>query len=288
MEPTILTDHRSWLGENPLWHPGEACLYWTDAGTGEILRYDPESDAVECVYEGERVGGFTVQGDGSLLLFGFDRAVELAADGTARTVLESVPEGGRFNDVIADPRGRVFCGVMHDDGRPGALYRLDRDGTVDRVVPDVLASNGLGFSPDREYLYYTDTNAYEIYRFSYDETTGRLSDRELFARVAEDGPGKPDGMVVDGTGDVWSARWNGYCLVRYRPDGSERARYDFPVRKVTSLTFGGPDYGTAYVTTARRNTDSAQLDPEPEAGATFGLEPAVDGFEPFRSRIGLE
>ena len=68
-----------------------------------------------------------------------------------------------------------------------------------------------------------------------------------------DAPGEeggPDGMTVDAEGCVWSARWGGSCLVRYRPDGTEERSIEFPAKKVSSVIFGGPDYADIYVTTA--------------------------------------
>ena len=36
---------------------------------GEMFRYYPQTDTYEQIYSGEPVGGFTIQEDGSLLLF---------------------------------------------------------------------------------------------------------------------------------------------------------------------------------------------------------------------------
>ena len=59
-----------------------------------------------------------------------------------------------------------------------------------------------------------------------------------------------NGMTVDAAGDVWSARWDGGCLVHYRPDGTEAQRIPFPVRKVSSITFGGEGWDGALPTLA--------------------------------------
>jgi len=40
----------------------------------------------------------------------------------------------------------------------------------------------------------------------------------------------PDGMTVDAQGYIWSARWGGWCLVRYTPQGVEERRIRFPGR----------------------------------------------------------
>ncbi len=56
--------------------------------------------------------------------------------------------GSRYNDVIADPRGRVFCGAMSTEQGKGSLYRLDLDGSINRLLPDIGCSNGMAFTPD--------------------------------------------------------------------------------------------------------------------------------------------
>ena len=288
MQPELIADYACVVGEGPLWHPDERRLYWTDIDTARLFRYDPASGVHEMVLEGVTVGGFTVQADGSLLLFGDRGAVTVRRpDGTLEPLIEEIPDEreSRFNDVIADPAGRVFCGTMPDaTGRPGRLYRLDADGTLTVLLEGIGCSNGMGFTPDRRGMYYTDSARREIYRFRYDATTGALSNQRLFVRTPED-EGVPDGLTVDADGNVWSARWDGACLVCYAPDGVERRRIAFPVKKVSSVTFADTNDRTdMYVTTAggdQKETDGAH------AGALFRLNLDVRGGPEFVSRIGL-
>lgn len=65
----IVADYACETGENPLWHEREQRLYWTDIPPGRLFRYDPKSEKHEQCYEGRPVGGFTIQMDGSLLLW---------------------------------------------------------------------------------------------------------------------------------------------------------------------------------------------------------------------------
>ena len=102
--------------------------------------------------------------------------------------------------------------------------------------------------------------------------------------------GYPDGMTVDSDGCVWSAFWNGGRIVQYGPDGTERRRISFPARKVSSVTFGGPDYDTMYVTTALGPGEGEPGTREtegPSAGAVFRLRTDAVGVPEFRSRIHL-
>ena len=69
MDVEIVAQYQCELGEGPLWHPMEKCLYWTDIEGGRLYRYDRQSGEHGVVYEGRPVGGFTYQADGALLLF---------------------------------------------------------------------------------------------------------------------------------------------------------------------------------------------------------------------------
>ena len=285
MQPEMIADDHCETGEGPLWHPTEKRVYWTDIPAGHVFRYDPATGMHEICYTGDVVGGFTVQEDGSLLFFMEKGAVKTWRDGELATVIDEIPDERetRFNDVIADPEGRVFCGTMPTPERPGRLYRLDTDGTLHLILDEVGISNGMGFTEDRRTMYFTDTPTLNIYRFDYDRLTGDISNREVFARAAED-DGMPDGMTVDALGYVWSARWDGHCLVRYTPHGVEDRRITFPVKKVSSLTFGGADYTDIYVTTAGGHIKHEDGE---HAGALFRLNLGIRGVEEFYSRIGL-
>lgn len=285
MKPELIADYACRTGEGPLWHPDEQKLYWVDIPNGRIFRYDPATDTHEQCYDGEVVGGFTVQADGALLLFMKKGAVKIWREGQLTTVVDEIPEerDSQFNDVIADPAGRVFCGTMPTKDRLGRLYRLDTDGTMTKLLDEIGCSNGMGFTPDRKGMYYTDSPKLEIYLFDYDGATGAITNQRVFVRTSED-EGVPDGMTVDAEGYVWSARWDGNCLVRYAPDGTEDQRIQFPAKKVSSVIFGGEDYTDIYVTTAggdKKETDG------PDAGALFRVNLGIRGVPEFRSKVGL-
>jgi len=285
MEPELIADYECVTGEGPLWHPGEQRLYWCDIPQGRLFRYDPATSAHEMCYEGEVVGGFTVQADGALLFFMARGAVKIWREGELTTVIEEIPgeRETRFNDVIADLAGRVFCGTMSTPQRSGRLYRLDTDGALTCLLEGIGCSNGMGFTPDRRQMYHTDSRKREIYLYDYDQETGDIANQRLFVRTPED-EGVPDGMTVDAEGYVWSARWDGGCLVRYAPNGREERRIAFPARKVSSVTFGGADYTDIYVTTAGGNRKAEE---GPGAGALFCLRLGVRGVPEFYSRVGL-
>ena len=282
-QPELIADYACETGENPLWHPIERRLYWCDIPNGRLFRYDPATDTHEQCHQGRPVGGFTIQADGSLLLFMDRGTIALWRDGN---VTEVVPEiaaerATRFNDVIADPRGRVFCGTMSSDESKGRLYRLDLDGSLHLLLEGIGCSNGMAFTLDHKGLYYTDSFAHEIYLFDYNVENGALSNQRVFARFSE-ADGLPDGATLDAAGHLWSALWDGTCIVRLLADGKIDKKIMLPARKASSLTFGGEDYSDIYITTAGGNTKEAD---GPLAGALFRIKAQTPGIPEFFSRI---
>lgn len=285
MQPERIADTQDLCGENPLWHPEEQRLYWVDIPKGRLYRCDPATGSQACCFEGPQIGGFALQDDGALLLFMAKGAVGIWRESGLETVIEELPEERetRFNDVIADPEGRVFCGTMPAPDRLGRLYRLDPDGSLRILLEGIGCSNGMGFTTDREGLYYIDTPTRNIYLFDYDRTSGDITNQRVFATLPEGG-GAPDGMTVDAEGCLWVALWGGGAVVRFSPEGEAIARVALPAEKITCPTFGGPGYRSLYVTTAGGDTRSETW---PGAGALFRFTPPAPGVPEFRSRIGL-
>ena len=285
MIPELMADYRCETGEGPLWHPMERQVYWSDIPQGRIFRLNPFSRRHEQIYEGRIVGGYTIQSDGSLLLFMDRGSVAVWRDGKLEYLVNEM-EGetdNRFNDVAADPAGRVFCGTMPTDTRSATLYRMDTDGSITTVLEGVGLSNGIGFSPDQKQMYYTDSLARKIYIFDYDINSGDITNQLVFVETPDDGS-NPDGMTVDAEGYVWGARWDGSSLYRYNPDGEQVVQIQFPAKKISSVIFGGVDLTDMYVTTAGGGNKAEE---GPGAGGLFRLNVGVQGKPEFLSRVGL-
>jgi D-xylono/L-arabinono-1,4-lactonase len=284
--PELIADYGCVCGEIPIWHPDEKCLYWADVPTGRLFRYDPAARKHEMVWQGENIGGIALQADGSLLLLMENCIVRSWRNGAATVLVEKAPPGeekGRWNDCIADPEGRLYCGTLPTEERKGNLYRLDRDGTYTRMVEGVGCTNGLAFTPDLRGLYYADSATREIFLFDYHRDTGALTNKRVFLHLPES-LGAPDGLTVDAKGHLWVAVWAGSCMVRYTPRGEESERIYFTGKLVSCPAFGGGDYRELYVTTAGGDN---KKDNGAGAGALFRVRPGVKGVPEFRTRIKL-
>ena len=283
--PTLapVANYHCRVGENPLWDEREGRLYWVDIESGRLFRVDHASGEHECFYRDKAmIGGFSFQDDGSLLLFEVDCIAVLSKDGKRRVVATNIDSGmSRFNDVIADPEGRVFAGTIGKTDESGGLYRVDRDGRVTTLWKGTGCANGMGFTPDLQRFYWTCSTTRVIYVADYERATGALANRREFYRASPD-EGIPDGMTVDQGGSLWSARWGGSALLRIGTNARLLESIAFPVPSVSSATFGGPNLDTLYVTTA-----GGQVDDDAADGTLYRCKVIVPGAVEFRSRIQL-
>jgi len=287
--PEVVVDLPTQTGEGPVGDDRRHVVFWLDIPPGRLYRYDPATGANDLIYQHDAmIGGTTLQDDGTMLLF-CSRGTILHLDpdtGQTSTIVGSIEaeHDSRFNDVEAAPDGGVFCGTMASKDHKARLYRLAPDGSLTLLFDDLGLSNGIGFSPDRRTMYHVDTNTRITWAMDYDEQTGATSDRR---KLIENPPGEgyPDGMTVDAEGDLWIARWDGRSLYRHTPEGECTGRVRFPVRKVSSVAFGGENFADAYVSTAA--PDGRSKDEGEQAGSLFKVRLPATGKPPFRSRVGL-
>lgn len=200
------------------------------------------------------------------------------------------PEAGaqlpmRMNDGACDPAGRFWAGSMAYDATPaaGALYRVDDDGTVTRVLTGISIPNGPAFSRDGTVMYFTDTATRRINAYPVDPATGALGTPRQFARIES---GTPDGMSVDGEDHLWVAVFGSGEVHRYDPDGSLDRVLALPARQPTSVTLTpGPSGTRLIVTTASYGLDQ----PTDEDGAVFMTDVDIPAgpTHPYRPSVTL-
>jgi sugar lactone lactonase YvrE len=270
---------RNQLGEGPLWQSIEQALYWVDIHAGCFFRLDPGTGEHERVDVGLPIGCLGFRKAGGLVLgtkegFAFweptAEALQFVVDP------EADKPDTRFNDGAVDPQGRFWAGTL---GREAgcALYRLDPDLSVHTMEPGITVSNGIGWSPDHQTMYYTDSAPRMIYAYDYDPATGAIANRRPFVHTPDE-PGVPDGLAVDSEGFIWSARWDGWKVTRYDPEGKVEREIPIPVQRPTSCAFGGPNLDELYITSARIDLSEIDLNEQPLAGDLFRLKTTVRGI----------
>jgi sugar lactone lactonase YvrE len=273
----IALDAGDELGEGPFWDDLRGELLRVDISGGLVHGWNPSTDAAwrrEC---DEEVGAALPREGAEGLVLAVGRRI--VVDHQVLAHVEEDRPGNRFNDCKCDPAGRLWAGTMSGEDAPGeaSLYRLAPGGEIERVIPRTTISNGLGWSPAGDGMYFIDSTTHRVDVFDYDAASGEISGRRAFAET-DPSDGLPDGMTVDSEGGVWVCMFGGSAMLRYGDDGALEDRVELPVTNPTSPVFGGPDLRTLYVTSARHGLSGEQLAAEPQAGAVLVLQPGVAGL----------
>lgn len=277
----LFVDSRCELGEGPFWHPLLGRLFWFDILNKTLLSANAEGHIVDRITFQDTVSGaavidarhLAVAQSGTLLRYDFETdssspIVEIEAD---------IPTN-RTNDCRVDRTGGFWIGTMgrKADRASGSVWRY-RAGELVKVIENIRIPNALCFSPDGRYAYFTDAGSM-IVRCELDPETG-LPAGPWTDFFSMEGPGGADGAVVDSEGFLWNARWGGGKVIRISPDGKLDRVVEVPgVTRVSCPAFGGPDYKTLFLTTARENMTPEELDREPIAGGIFRIELDVPGL----------
>jgi len=281
-EVEVVVDGHDEVGEGPVWLGSEQQLIWVDITRNLIHRLAPIAHRKESIDIGQHVGAVAPRVTGGFVAavqhgFGFVDAptgrLEIIAD------VEADNPGNRMNDGKCDSAGRFWAGTMAFDLTPGAgaLYRLNTDHSVVKVLEDVTLSNGLGWSPDDTSMYFIDSATNGVDVFDYEPDSGELRNRRRLIDIPQE-LGMPDGMTVDSEGFLWVALWGGWSVRRYAPDGTPDTVIELPASKITSCAFGGEDLSELYVTSAAYELSEQELRRQPSAGALFRCQPGTTGI----------
>lgn len=282
----LVIDSKSELGEGAIWNPKTGELVWINI-TGEILNfYNPKTDNNKEMFTGQMIGTVVPTETGNFLVALQNGIYQFNPETGAKKRIvdpeEDLPDN-RFNDGKCDPSGRLWAGTMSikDVKEAGALYRLDADSSIHKMVENVSISNGIVWSLNYTKMYYIDTPTQKVMGYDYDNATGEISNPKLAIEIPKE-MGSPDGMTIDADGYLWIALWGGSAVGCWSPESGELVRViEVPAKNVTSCAFGDDDLGTLYITTARESTSNDELKKFPFAGGVFKIRAGVKGVEAF-------
>ena len=240
--------------EGPRWRAADGVLLFTDVATETIHELTPPSSLAVFRASSNGANGLANDVGGELLACEHASRSVTTTDG-AGVVTTLVDEylGMAFNspnDIAVRSDGTVYFTDPHY-GLPGpreipfnGLFRRTPAGALSaEFMGDAVNNgpNGVDLSPDESVLYLADSETGEVTRWDV-AGDGSLSGQSTFAT----GLTIPDGMCIDGDGNVFVATWASTVEV-FAADGDYWGAIDIP-RQASNCAFGGPDGRTLYVT----------------------------------------
>jgi sugar lactone lactonase YvrE len=208
--------------------------------------------------------GLKIDDDGNLIgaETGTSQIIRISKDGKKVDVLAREVDGVRLNglnDVALDPQGNIYF------ANPGQhnIYRINsRDGSIDRLNPEPIGSNGIGVTPDGKHLVTADSEGMRLTILDLVDGKGEHQ-RELISfkpagppdkltpeekQKLMDRVGVPDGFVFDEFGRLYVGMWTGKVVhVIEVPSGKLLATYPAGGSQATNVHFYD---GDLYVTVA--------------------------------------
>ena len=258
------------FSEGPAWHP-----------LGFLLFEDIPRNRIMKLEAGDKVGVFR-EPSGRANGLAFDREGRLvAAEGNSmdggRRISRTEKDGrvvtlaDRFdgkllnspNDLAIDAQGRIYFTDPRYGSQEGveqdkeAVYRIDPDGKLTRIIDSVSRPNGVAISIDQKTLYVADNREGGAKRvllaFDLSSDGNASKSRSLY----DFGSGRGiDGMTLDSAGRIWATAGSGEKagVHVFQMNADRTATKLLTVVKTpedpTNCTFGGPDRDLLYITTA--------------------------------------
>jgi len=271
------------LGEGAVWDYKAEKLFWVDIEKGKLHIYDPNIEKDTTIDVGQRIGTVVPESNNTVIVALQNGVYRLNLKDEGLDFLVNPEKGdknNRLNDGKCDPAGRFWVGSMSLDNKPNdaALYRINDELMVEKIIDNVSVSNGICWSSLGNIMYYIDTPTRKIRKYAFDIKHGLVKYNGVAVEVDEK-LGYPDGMTIDEDGRLWVAMWDGGAVCCFNPeDGKLIRKIDIPAPRVTSCAFGGKNLEKLYITTATVGLTKEQLEEYPLSGSVFMIEPGVAGI----------
>lgn len=282
---------RSMQGKCPRWHQQSGSLYWLDVAEQSLNVWQTGHDRTLTLQLPEPVGCFSFCSSNT----GSQTNI-VAASHHGLVHIESLQSGRTFslqlsdnllpdNPVIegrCDAAGRFWLGCTSPNlSKPEAwIYSLGAALRLERKAGPLMSASCIAFSPDFSTIYYADAPEHVIYACEYDLEEGTLNNRRVFHRFPF-GKGMPGGAAVDSEGGVWVAMFAGAKVMRLSPGGLVIEDVPLPVKYPTTITFGGEDNTTLFITSSRKACSGEEQENYPDSGAIFALEAGISGMTEY-------
>lgn len=152
------------------------------------------------------------------------------------------------NDLAIGANDIIYASDPNWAESTGQIWRVDTDGTVTLLEPDMGTTNGIEVSPDEKVLYVNESVQRNIWAYDL-SPEGEISDKRLLIQFPDF---NMDGMRCDIEGNLYVTRHGKGTVAKLSPAGEVLLEVPLTGKLCSNIAFGGPDGRTCYVTMADR------------------------------------
>jgi gluconolactonase len=247
--------------EGPLWHRGERYLLFSDMPGDHLRRWSANDGVTTFRKPCNKSNGLTWDREGRLVVceHASSQLTRTEKDG-AVAVLASHYDGKELNspnDVVTKSDGAIYFsdptyGRVEHYGVPRethlayrGVYRVAPSGQPLTLLADDFGQpNGLCFSLDEKVLFVNDTDRQHIRAFDV-QADGTLTGGRIWATTVGEGAGAPDGMKIDGAGNVYCCGPGGIHV--FGPDATSLGVIKVP-EYTANFCWGDDDLKSLFIT----------------------------------------
>jgi gluconolactonase len=260
------------FGEGPAWHRAGYLLF-EDTNGNRMNKLTGDGKVTPFREPSGRSNGLAYDLEGRLVAAegadkgGGRRVSRTEKDGRVVTLADRW-QGKRLNspnDLTIDRNGRIyFTDPRYSKDRSDveqdreAVYRIDPDGSLHRIIDTLTRPNGIIVTADGKTLYVADNaspgGVVKLWAFDLDDkgNADARGGRAIYDFVTGRGI---DGMALDADGRVWATAGTGEKagIYVFAPDArratARLVKFVPTPEDPTNCTFGGRDRDTLYITT---------------------------------------
>jgi gluconolactonase len=225
-------------------------LYFTDVRGNTIYRVDPEGNTSPFLENSEGCNGLMFARDGRLIACqgGGKRIIAIDPESKEIDVIADGFEGQPFdrpNDLVLDRRG----GIYFTDPGVGAVYYIDAERSVHRILTDLPRPNGILLSPDGRTLYVLPSGTPDVLSYVL-ASPGKPGEAVVLCRLKQAPDTDPrggDGLTVDDRGVLYLTQPSLGAIQVVAPNGNTLG-FIKVLENPSNCAFGGADSRTLYIT----------------------------------------
>lgn len=265
--------------EGPRWYEGR--LWFSDMHAHEVVAVDLDGVRETIVEVPNQPSGLGWLPDGRLLIVSMTdrKLLRLDPDGLYEVADVSAHAPWHCNDMVVDAEGNAYIGnfgfdlAAQAEPRATTIVRVTPDGEASVVADGLEFPNGTVITPDGKTLIVGESWGRRLTAFDIADD-GSLTNRRVWADLAKNGVGPPDGICLDAEGCIWVAvpTLPG-AAARVAEGGEVVERIEVEEFGVYACMLGGPERKTLFTLEAKTS--------QPEPG-----DPRTARIRAFEVEVG--